>query len=539
MKLNGTTRGLTLALTTTLAVSAVPFLTSSASAAPGTLSLVATSADGAAFDLDEHAAGDLTVQVTDSIAGGVDVDDAQDLQYHWTITPFDATAPVVRVPATGEDVEAVDVAGAFVVPLPAAQAPGTYALVSGLGPDASSANAIPGATVLTVKAGNAELAFDDESPLRTPAGTDATVAGGLQLEDGTGLPGRLVDLDFVRGAAGTDPEADAVLTSPQATTGADGSFEAVLSDPVEDGQGTELGGTLSAATAAAPGSSLDVDLVSVDPPTGSTAVVDDLGGGTPGEALASGLTVTAPDDTFDADPAPGLQGDAGTDPDPVEGQVYTLTVDHGFFTTGDEELPSVVGAPAGNLVDLGRTLTGLTDADGQVSLQVAIERDAGFDDDGLVAATVSADAGDLTTEETADWDSTDPFNGGAVQVTLSPASEQVAAVNPAVAGNRTYYDVFTLDQFGNRVSDQPVDLTYTGDLDDYDYSEDFIESDFDRSGDIWSSVRGRGDRRHRHVERPDQPVRRRRGNAVADSEDVVGSTTASFYELNFNASRSR
>ncbi len=164
MKLNGTTRGLTLALTTTLAVSAVPFLTSSASAAPGTLSLVATSADGAAFDLDEHAAGDLTVQVTDSIAGGVDVDDAQDLQYHWTITPFDATAPAVRVPATGEDVEAVDVAGAFVVPLPAAQAPGTYALVAGLGPDASSANAIPGAAVLTVKAGNAELAFDDETP---------------------------------------------------------------------------------------------------------------------------------------------------------------------------------------------------------------------------------------------------------------------------------------------------------------------------------------------------------------------------------------
>lgn len=555
MNSNAILRGLACVTITTLAVTTVPVLTSSASAA-GTLSLVATSADGVAFDVDEHDAGDITVQVTDSGSGPVDVDDAQDLRYYWTLTPFDAGAPPERFPATSKDVVATDVAGEFVVPMPPTQEPGEYALVAALTPDALGDGAVRRVLVLSLEMGEAEIVLADTDPLFAPAGTDRPVTGSLQLESGTGLPGRLVDLSYVRGAGGSDPQADAafvpappdtaLVTALQATTGPDGAFGVVLRDPAEDGQGSELGGRFRARTALTPGvgdadttSALDVDLVSDVAPAGSTLALTDLGSGKPGEVLDSRLTVTAPDDTYDVDPGtPGLQGDADTDRDPVEGQLYTLALDHGFFTTGDEVLPSTPGAAAGNVVSLGETLTGLTDANGRVSFQVAITRDRDFDDDGLVSATVSAVAGDLTGEAVAEWSSADPFNGTTVDISLSPKREQPAAVNPAVSGNRTYYDVFTLDQFGNRVGDEPVELTYSGDTDDWDYSTDFLVSDFDRSGDMWivsfepAEITITGTwfaPNRRYVDAA--------GNATSGDADVTGSSVASFYDLDFAAAR--
>ena len=555
MNSNAVIRGLTLALVATPAVAAVPFFSSPASAAGPARTLVATSTDGAAFDLDEYDAGDVTVQVTDSVLGAVDVDDAQDLQYHWTVDPFDPLAPSVRVPALGEDVADTDVAGEFVVPLPALQGSGTYVLVAGLGPDALAAGAIPSAQVLSVKTGEAEVVFDDEDPLLVAAGADHPVAGSLALEDGTGLPDRLVDVTFTQGTAGTDPEADAglvpvlpdtaLVSSLQVTTSPDGVFDVVLSDPAEAGQGTELGGTLGADTATTPGigdadagAALAVELVSEVAPSGSTMVIDPLGGGTPGQALTSRVMVTAPDDTFDVDPAtPGVQGDADTDRDLVEGQRYSLTLDHGFFTTGDEVLPSVVDDPAGTLVDLGDSLDGLTDAAGEVPFAVSIGRDAGFDADGLVTATVSAEAGDLTAQKTAAWSSADPLNGH-VEVVLSPQSEQVAAVAPAVMGNRTYFEVVALDQFDNPVSGAPVDLTYSGDTDDWDYSDDFVVSDLDASGDIWIVSFEPGDIVVTATwNAPTYRYTDTAGNAVADVADVTGANTASFYEIDFLASK--
>ncbi len=557
MNLHTTHRRLASTVCTTLAAASLPLLAlAPATAAPGTLSLVATSADGAAFDLDEYAAGDLTVQVTDSIAGPVDVDDAQDLQLVWRITPFDTAAPVVRLPVTGADVVTDDVAGEFVVPLPAGQEPGSYALFARLVADPGGNNSIPITKILTVATGDAELAFADADPLLTQAGADRPVTGTLALEDGTGLPGRVLDLAFTRGTAGSDPAPDAGLlpelpaTSPilarQVTTGADGSFAVVLSDPAEDGQGTELGGSLAADTATTPdvgdagaGSTLAIDLVGTTAPAGSTLVASDLGAGTPGQALTGTITVTAPDDTYDTDPGtPGVQGDAGTDPDPVEGQLYDLALDHGFFTTGDEELPSVVGDPAGNLVDLGQSLTGVTDADGQVSFAVGIERDRDFDDDGLVTATASSTAGDLSGASVAEWDSTDPLNGGGVAIVRSPKTEQVGPVDPALVGRRTYYDVFTLDQFGNRVAGEPVDLTYAGDLDDWDYSEDFLVSDLDRAGDLWvvsfeaAAIDVTGT-----WTAPTYTYVDAAGTAATGTDvDLSGSASSEFYELDFDAS---
>jgi hypothetical protein len=552
MKLR-TPGALALVVVTSLATAAVPALSSSAVAAAAR-TLVASSADGTAFDLDEHATGDITVQVTDAGAG-VDVDDTQDLRYHWEVTPFDTTVPAVRVPATGKAVAATDVAGEFVVPLPPGGTSGTYRLVAGLGAGTAGGARVAQATVLTVRAGEAALVLDAADPLLATAGGDTPVSGSLRLQDGTGLAGRLVDLTLQRGAAGSDPEADAgfvpappdvaLTTSAQATTGADGAFSVVLRDLAEDGQGSELGGRIGAVASATPGigdpaaagAALDVDVVGEDAPAGSTLVLTDLGDARPGEALPATMTITAPDDTFDTDPVlPGVQGDAGTDRDPVEGQPYTLTLDHGFFTDG-EVLPTSVGAPAGGLTDLGTSLTGLTDATGVVDYQVGIARDSGFDDDGAVDAALTAVAGDLSADDTAGWSSADPLNGGRLDVVLSPRSEQDAPVDPAVAGDRTYYDVVVRDQFGNPVADEAVELAYSGDVDDFDYNEDFLVSDLDTSGDLWVvSFEAAEITVEATWDAPTTTFSDTAGATTTGTADVTGSTTASFYELDFDAS---
>lgn len=553
MKSIANRRALGLGVAVALAVSTLPL--ASASAATASPSLKAVSLDGSAFDRDEYLPGDISVQVLDSAKTAVDVDDSQDLNYFWTVKPFATGAAAVRVPATGTDVQATDTNGEFVVPLPTGQAPGTYVLTAGLGPDASNAKAIANAAVLTVKTGQAALTFTDSAPLRFTAGTSRTVAGALRLEDGTNLPGRLIDLSIDRGMAGTDPQADAgfvpadpapaIVDSLQVTTAANGTFTTTLGDPAEEGQGTELGGTVEANTAATPdignadsGASLDVDLVSTTPPAGTEVTVSGLGNGTPGLSQSGTVTMTAPDNTFDTDPSSaGVQGDADSDRDPVVGQVYTLTVDRGFFTTGQGRSPSVVGSPAGDLIQLGTKLTGITNADGEVEFQTGIARDKGFDDDGKVAATVKAVAGSLSATARADWDTVNSLNGKVV-LALAPTAEQENPVNPAVVDDRTYYDVFAQDQFGNRVGGKAIDLAYLG-ADDFDYSDESVESDFDTFGDIWvtsfkpAAIKIVGT----WANAPKFTYVDTNGSTVSGAADATGSITASYYAVNFNSSK--
>lgn len=398
-----------------LVTSALPL--ASASAVPVGRSLTATSHDGLAFDLADYTAGDITVQVTDSSAGAVDVDDSQDLTYSWSVTPFAPNAMTLQVPTTGSSAVATETNGRFVVPLPIEQGPGEYVLTAGL------------------DAGTTTLPVSSHEILRIRTGNAA--------------------------------------------------------------------------------------------PAGSTAAITGLGSSTPGLAQDGTLTVLAPDDTYGTD--------AGTAPDPVVGQVYSLTVDHGFFTTGQGPLAPAVGDMAGNLDQLGTKLTGVTDVDGQIDFMVGIARDGGFDDDGKVTATVSV-AGGLPGAAGAAWDTKEPLNGH-VALTLSPAGEQDGPVNPALAGDRTFYDVFTLDQFGNRVGGVPVELEYTGNTDDYDYSDDDTDSDFDTFGDIWvtSFEAGTITITGTWAEAPTY-LYNTAGQAVADVRDVTGSITSSTYEGNFKAS---
>lgn len=550
-------RALVLAVSLGLVVSAVPATGALAGTVSATLSLVTSSHDGSAFDFNEYVDGDLTVQVTHWAKGNVDVDDARNLNYFWTVKPFGKSTAPIRVPATGTSTQSVDVAGKFVVPLPQGRASGSYTLSASISAGKSGSPAISG-TTQALKVGNASTKFADASPLRTDPGTAHALTGALVLEDGTGLPGRLIDLGITRGTDGSDPEADAGLAAAsgeslqdnlQVKTLSTGKFSALLVDPAEDGQGTEVGDVIVADTATTPGvggnaaaatASLPVDFVTNRVlPVGATAILDPISGGTPGQAFASQLTITAPDDTFDIDPAtPGVQGDAGTDRDPVEGQVYTISLDHGFFTSGHGPLPSVVGALAGDLDQLGTRLAGITGPDGLISFQVGMGRDKGFDDDGQVTATVTAAVGATKQANSAVWDSTIPLNGQ-VSVVLSSKGEQDNPVNPAVAGDLAYYDVLALDQFGNRAGKNLIDLTYTGDIENWDYSADSAVSDFTSSSDIWLTsfepakvtVTGTWE------EAPTDLYVDTAGNSELGAAPASDSTSASFYDVNFGTSK--
>lgn len=260
-------------------------------------------------------------------------------------------------------------------------------------------------------------------------------------------------------------------------------------------------------------------------PSASAAPGDTLtlsapsGVATPGKALTYTATLTSSTGTVQA------------------GKDVTLSVDHGFFTDGKESVPSVVGAPAGNLHQLGSSLTATTDSKGQVTFEVGIQRDAGFDDDGKVTSVVTATADGATGQGNAAWSSANPLNGS-VEVALSPTSRQEQPVAPAVSGDRVWYDVFTRDQFGNPVDGQSVDLDFSGQRTDFDYSEDSVTSDLAREGDFWVTSFVPGDLVVTGLwTTPSYTYSSTTGSASAHAPaDVSGATAASFYDVDFNAS---
>jgi hypothetical protein len=71
-------------------------------------------------------------------------------------------------------------------------------------------------------------------------------------------------------------------------------------------------------------------------------------------------------------------------------------------------------------------------------------------------------------------------------VRLSPAGEQDGPVNPTLAGNRTSFDVFALDQFGNPVKGAEIGLTFPGNVGEFDIDADTedVVTNLDTFGDV-------------------------------------------------------
>ncbi|GEP40367.1 hypothetical protein NPS01_40300 [Nocardioides psychrotolerans] len=339
-------------------------------------------------------------------------------------------------------------------------------------------------TPFTFDTNESEITFDEAPTASSAVNTSDTYSGKLALLGGLGaLGGRTVNVEYT-------PTGDVVFSTTQpsgttrvdadsvtAVTKADGTFSVSLTDPPVPANVTPTAetGTLT-ATAAAPikdgddpagpadsTGALNVVFATSAAPAGSVAtIVAITGNKTPGQAVAGTVQLR----TAGGAAVPNTQ--------------VTLTVDKGFFTDGTNDPAPAVGADAGELKSLTQSITVTTDSAGDASFSVAIERDAGFDDDGLVKAIVTATVGTVTDTEDVDYSSANPLNGGTVELVESPAAEQSGPTDPASVNQSVLFDLVTTDQFGNRVGGEFVNVTEnkpgastTGGF-----------SDFDNSGDI-------------------------------------------------------
>ena len=438
-------------------------------------SLVATSVDGSAFDFTEYDNGDdISVQIKDQ--NNNDVDEAnRTVNYYWVNTPFDGSA-VIRTPAAPGTLPATtDADGVADIPLPVVRKPGTFELFAGLAADGLGNGAVAQSKVLTVKAGEAVIKFDETAPEQAVAGTSETVSGKLVLEDGTGLAGRSVQVDYDNGAG----DANIVLAdnttagTRTVVTAADGGFSVVIRDvavAAPAAQPTE-NGTVTADTV--PGTpdnddpqtaavNQDVNFVASETAgsvviAAETPISIDGGTKTPGRPVHSSVTVLSADQDATT---PGVQAV------PLTNTEVTLTLDKGFFTpystteAGLKPDPAAAnGADSGEWATLGQSIVVKTDNNGVARFTAAIEKDSGFDDDGDVNATVTATVGAVSDTEVIDWSSENPLNGGAVDLTFAPDSFQESAILPkAPLDDEVAFNVFVTDQFGNRVGGEDVEI---------------------------------------------------------------------------------
>lgn len=206
---------------------------------PVVTSTVAKVADGAVFDDDEYAAGDIALQVVDQ--EGTPFGSGAELQYRLYRT---GTTPPAFTTATA------DGAGRVVVPFDAAGPDGSYTLdyttpTSAPVVEEFSTTFVAGDSTLSLSPGLGSAA----------SGGQITYTGSL-IVGGKPLPGRKVDLSYTRGAElapGLVADAGMVgvggALAGTVATAADGSFTVVVKDPAKSGNPAETGGRLSAATA--------------------------------------------------------------------------------------------------------------------------------------------------------------------------------------------------------------------------------------------------------------------------------------------------
>jgi hypothetical protein len=185
-----------------------------------------------------------------------------------------------------------------------------------------------------------------------------------------------------------------------------------------------------------------------------------------------------------------VAGDATCEGTPLANRSVTLTVNHGFFTRncsvsgvgGSGSYANctfnpapTAGAAVGNLASLGTSTTVSTDPDGYFYATLGIARDAGFDDDGEVLATVTGVATGSAATLTAnnpgngtagqncttspgnggcttfiEWNTTNsPLNGGTISFVAIDGGVLTGDPNFVPNQNLRTYVVHATDQFGN------------------------------------------------------------------------------------------
>lgn len=472
-----------------------------AAARPEAISFVTR--DGAAFDVDEYdpAQGDLTFMVNDGAGNGLN---GQRIFYKVSIDPFKAGADTVTsneqqlVTASGGGFDGVaplvlsgvnsisDLENFFSsadqAKLNAADwdSEGSAVTVTAyVNRDGSNPGQDAGdlaLTPVTFKTGEANAAWDADGTSTVQVGTTQTLGGTLTLGDGTVLAGRTLDVTYSNGGgdsalATTQPEGTTRLsaTSARVVTDADGKYSVAVTDPTASGTATTETGTLTVKGTATVGSGSSTkngvgvdatDTLTLDWSLNATAFkiagganVNLMTNATPGRPVSISLTVT------------------NAQNQPLKGQAVTLKTDHGFFTpyAASEAALTPAAAPTegglyGVWKNLGDTITVTTNASGVATATVAIEKDAGFDDNGAVTSLVTATAGNVTSNDpnstpiSVAWSSSDPLNGTALDLAQS-AKQSVSVLPKAPTREGVNYDVQAEDQFGNLVIGGTVNLS--------------------------------------------------------------------------------
>lgn len=197
--------------------------------------------DGDLFDVDEYAAGDIGIDVSDQEGNPVGAGSSVSYKLYPTSGPVPAAYTTGTTDADGFVTVAFD------------QAPGDYTLLAHVtanpgDPDAST----------TFTAGQATLVLNPRAePAPAAAGGQLDYVGRLTI-DGRPLAGRKVDLAYKRGievVPGNTADAAMLvagrrLLSTSVVTNQNGSFRVTVDDLAEKPQATEAGGVLAARTGA-------------------------------------------------------------------------------------------------------------------------------------------------------------------------------------------------------------------------------------------------------------------------------------------------
>ncbi|WP_162602499.1 hypothetical protein [Nocardioides daejeonensis] len=363
-------------------------------------------------------------------------------------------------------------------------------------PNPSGGDAI--ADTFNIKVGESEVVWDNGTRHQVLANGSTTESGTLKLRgSNVVLPGRTVAMDGYtgNGAPGNsgiaptvdqpatpgvvtgDSDASDGHTEAEAKTGPDGKLSIKLVDPAAP-VGQETDAELEPANINGPNGlfvenriTLTVDwLRSLTPAT----VVMRNANNDNADSLAGGFG-------GNDDLQPGKLGVGYVEARNADGVLLSdatipVKITEGNFVDVSNPIDSlfdpapVVGNNLGEWSNIGKTINYVTGDDFQgasdspasfgdddVIFAVNIERNQGFDDDGLVDDKVIAGTGTASFEHDFKWNTIQaigglPLNNGSFSVALSANQESpvLPKARAGAYGHGVTYDVVTTDQFGNR-----------------------------------------------------------------------------------------
>ena len=476
--------------------------------------------DRSAFDIDElNDADDFTIETRDQRGNAIQEDATE---YRYVVNPDEA----------GEDTQTSDwlpavtnADGEYAVPAlndafyAGAAFPGTnvgaelpigsYTIearrrnVNGTGLN----NAAPE----TFKAGEAEITFAEGNSANAVVEEDIVLEGTLALGDGTALKGRAIQLSFPIGGGREDArfvdsdsaEADGTGMTAEAITGANGGFAVTVDDqagPSNVADNPETATVNAIAEEAAndedslQGDNGPDDSTDADDPANAEAEIDvNFDEQAEVDSIDINTDVLDPRNVDSTVAGPGVPVDLDitvqdADNNDLVDYPVTVTVDQGFLSPNAESVDDLTlaadqddeGDLWGYFQNDGQSDEVSTGDNAEAGTVVAIEDNDGFDDDGIVVATVTVTAGGVTETETIRFDARTLLNTSDVELVRADG-EPAGDVETT---DEVDLNLFVYDQFGNLVGDQIARISDDSTVADFRTDEDFdrTASDFTTSG---------------------------------------------------------